>query len=181
MEIAVIVVDVINDFVSGVLGTKRALGIIPNIRRLLGFARERGVSVIYTNDSHVPSVDKEFEIWPPHAIAGTWGAQVVDELKPEEGDYVLKKKRYSAFFGTDLDMLLRELGVGTLTLVGLVTHICIQHTAADAFFRGYHVVIPEDCVEAPTGETHKSAIEFMKVNYGCEITSSGELIRKMEA
>ena len=183
MKIAVVVVDMINDFVTGALKCERASRIIPNIQRLLEFARKKRIPVIYTNDTHLPGIDEEFEIWPAHAVVGTKGAEVIDELKPEKGDYVIQKRRYSAFFGTYLDLLLRELKADTLVLVGLVTNVCIQNTAADAFFRGYRIIVPEDCVEALTEEAQKSAIEYMKTIYGCKITNvdelmGGELIRE---
>jgi len=179
MRMSVIVVDMLNDFVTGTLKCERALKIIPNIQRLLDFARKKKIPVIYVSDAHLPSVDEELELWPPHAIVGTKGAEVVEELKPVEGDYTLQKRRYSAFYETGLDPLLRELKVDTVVLVGLVTNVCIQHTAADAFFRGYRIIIPEDCVEAPTEETQKTAIKYLKVNYGSEITDVHELINSI--
>jgi len=178
VKAALIVVDMLNDFVTGALKCKRAPRIVPNIQRLLDFARKKGIPVIYANDTHLPSVDKEFDIWPPHAVVGTKGAEVIDELKPAKGDYIVQKRRYSAFYGTDLDLLLRELHVDTLILVGLVTNVCIQHTAADAFFRGYQIIVPEDCVETLTEETQKSGIEYLKTIYGCEITNMHELTKR---
>jgi len=178
VKTALIVVDMLNDFVTGVLKCERASRIIPNIQRLLDFARKKGVPVIYANDTHLLGVDKEFEIWPPHAVVGTKGAEVIDELKPVQGDYIIQKRRYSAFYGTDLDLLLRELYVDTLILVGLVTNVCIQHTAADAFFRGYQIIVPEDCVETLTEEAQKSGIEYLKMIYGCKITNVHELMKK---
>ncbi len=111
-------------------------------------------------------------------MIGTKGAEVIEELKPAGGDYVLQKRRYSAFFGTHLDLLLRELKVDTLVLVGLVTNVCIQNTAADAFFRAYGVIVPEDCVGALSEEAQKSGIEYMKTIYGSEITNVEDLIMK---
>ncbi len=178
MKTAVVVVDMINDFVIGALRNARASRIIPNIQRLLDFTRKKKTPVIYTNDTHLPGIDEEFEIWPQHALVGTKGAEVIEELKPVRGDYVLQKRRYSAFFGTHLDLLLRELKVDTLVLVGLVTNVCIQNTAADAFFRGYRVIVPEDCVEATSEEAHKSGVEYMKTIYGCEITKVDELMKR---
>lgn len=178
VKTAVIVVDMLNDFVTGALKCKRAKRIIPNIQRLLDFARKKRIPVIYTNDTHLPGIDEEFELWPAHALVGTKGAEVIDELKPEKGDYVIQKRRYSAFFGTHLDLLLRELKVDTLVLVGLGTNVCIQNTAADAFFRGYRIIVPEDCVEATTEEAHKNAIEYMKTIYGCKITNVDKLMKE---
>jgi nicotinamidase-related amidase len=178
VKTAVIVVDMINDFVTGALKNERASRIIPNIQRLLDFARKKELPVIYTNDTHLPGIDEEFEVWPQHALVGSRGAEVIGELKPMEEDYVIQKRRYSAFFGTYLDLLLRELKVDTLVLVGLVTNVCIQNTAADAFFRGYRVMVPEDCVESVDEEAHKAGIEYMKTIYGCKITNVDEVMRK---
>lgn len=173
---AVLVIDVINDFVTGVLGSERAAAIVPKIRDFLDQARNVRLPVIYISDSHLPEADREFDLWPAHAVEGTWGAQVVEEIKPEEGDYHLLKRRYSCFYATGLDALLRELGVGTVILTGLVTNICVQHTAADAFFRGYRVVVPRDCVEAPTDEAQRSSLGYMEEMYKAEITTSEALI-----
>jgi nicotinamidase-related amidase len=178
MKTAIVVVDMLNDFVTGALKNERASRIIPNIQRLLQFARKRKIPIIYTNDTHLPGIDEEFEVWPQHALVGTKGAEVIEELKPVKGDYVLQKRRYSAFFGTYLDLLLRELKVDTLVLVGLVTNVCIQNTAGDAFFRGYRVIVPEDCVEAINEEVHKAGIEYMKTIYGCKITNVDELTKR---
>jgi len=176
VKAAVLVIDVINDFVTGALGSNRAAAIVPRIRRLLERARGLGVPVIYVTDAHLPGADREFEVWPRHAEKGSEGARVLDEIRPLEGDHRIEKRRYSCFYATGLDALLRELGVDTVVLTGLVTHICIQHTAADAFFRGYRVVVPGDCVQAPTEEAHEASLRYMEEMYGAEVTSSEALI-----
>ena len=135
MKTAVIVIDMINDFVTGVFKSDRAAKIIPNIRALLNHARKYKVPIVYATDAHIPNVDPEFDVWGSHAVAGSWGAEIVDELKPHKGDFRVLKRKYSAFQGTDLDHLLREMKVDTVVLTGVVTDICIQHTAADAFFQ----------------------------------------------
>ena len=73
------------------------------------------------------------------------------------------------FLRTYLNLLLRELKVDPLVLVGLVTNVCIQNTAADAFFRGHRIIVLEDCVEAVNEEIHKAGTEHMKTIYGCKI------------
>jgi nicotinamidase-related amidase len=180
VKIAIVVIDMLNDFVTGSLKCERAPKIIPIIQCLLNFARKKGIPIIYTNDTHLLGIDEEFEVWPQHAVVGTKGAEVIGELKPKKGDYVIQKRRYSAFFGTYLDILLRELKVDTLVLVGLVTNVCIQNTAADAFFRGYRIIVPEDCVEAINEEAQKTAIEYMKTIYGCKITNVDELMERID-
>jgi len=168
----------INDFVTGAFKSKRAIKIIPNIKKLLKFARKQGISVIYVTDAHLPNVDHEFEVWGPHAQRGSWGAEIVNELKPEKDDFRVLKRKYSAFQGTDLEMLLHELKIDTLILTGVVTDICIQHTAADAFYRGYHIIVPKDCVEAVDQPTQDAAIRFLIKAYGSRITTTRELMKK---
>lgn len=175
---AVIVIDMLKDFVHGALKCERALKIIPNLKKLLDEARKKGISVIYANDAHLPEVDLEFKKWGPHAIKGTKGAEVIDELKPQKGDFIIEKRRYSAFYETGLDMLLRELNVDTVILTGLHTNICVKHTAADAFYRGYRIVIPEDCVTTFTEEDHQWGLKYEKEIYGAEITTSSKIIEK---
>jgi nicotinamidase-related amidase len=174
-KVAVLVIDVINDFVTGVLGSERAATIVPTISRLLNHARSVGWPVVYLTDDHLED-DREFDVWPRHAVKGTEGARIVEEIRPEEGDLHLPKRHYSCFYATGLYALLRELGVGTLVLTGLVTNICVQHTAADAFFRGYRVVVPRDCVEAPSDEAQRSSLSYMEEMYKAEITTSDALM-----
>lgn len=178
MRPVVIVIDMINDFVTGVFKSDRAVKIVPSIKTLLDYARKQKIPVVYATDAHRPMVDPEFDVWGRHAEAGSWGAEVIDELKPQRGDFRVFKRKYSAFQGTDLDQLLRELKIDTVILTGVVTDICILHTAADAFFRGYRIIVPEDCVEAADAATQEEALRFIKKAYGPEITTSKELMKK---
>jgi nicotinamidase-related amidase len=73
-------------------------------------------------------------------------------------------------------MLLREHGVDTVILTGLHTNICVRHTAADAFYRGYRVIVPTDAVEAFTAEDHEDGLEYLKKVYGAELSSVDELL-----
>ena len=152
---AIILVDMLNDFVTGQIKVKRGKAVIAPLQRLVIAARINDVPVIYSNDAHYPQDVEVTRKWGNHAIKGTSGAQVIPELKPEEGkDYIVEKRTYSGFFETGLDPLLRSLykgeGVKTVVLGGLHTHMCVRHTAADAFFRGYRIVIAKDGVEAFT-------------------------------
>src|SRR3990170_7795303 len=148
---AVIIVDMLNDFVTGKLEVDRAKHIIPNIKRLIEAARKNAVPVIYSNDAHYPQDVEVTRKWGKHAIKGTKGAEVIPELKPDKKDYVVEKRTYSGFYETGLDPLLRSLyggeGVKTVVLCGLHTHICVRHTAADAFFRGYGIIVTSDGVQ----------------------------------
>lgn len=175
MSSAILVIDMLNDFVTGKLKCDRAKNIIPNLKKLIEFAREKKVPVIYCNDSHL-SVDGELKLWGPHAIRGTEGAQVISELKPDENDFIVNKRTYSAFFETGLDPLLRDLGVDTVIITGLHTNICDRHTAADAFFRGYKIVVAKDAVEAFTEKDQVEGLEYLKANYKASIKTVNEII-----
>jgi len=179
MKVAIIVIDMLNDFIYGSLKCERVLKIIPNIKKLIEVGRENGIPIIYGNDSHLPNIDKEFDLWGPHAVKGTKGAEVIEELKPKNSDYVIEKRRYSTFYQTDLDLLLRELDIEGVILTGLHTNVCVRHTAADAFFRGYKIIIPKDCVEAFTEEDHVTGLDYLKKIYGAELTDSEEVIEKI--
>ena len=172
---AILVIDMENDFVTGSIKCDRAKAIIPNIKRLTEAARKHEVPVIYCNDAHLPS-DPCVKVWGIHALKGTEGAQVIPELKPTEKDYVLEKRRYSAFYETGLDPLLRDLGVDTVVITGVHTNCCDRHTAADAFFRSYKVIIAKDGVEAFTEKEHEEGLEYMKNIYHAEIQSVDEII-----
>jgi nicotinamidase-related amidase len=174
---AVIVIDMLNDFVTGKLKTDRAKHIIPNIKRLIQAARNNNIPVIYTNDAHLP-VDPELKKWGEHAMKGTEGAGVIPQLKPAKGDYVFEKRTYSGFFETGLDLLLREMGVDTMVLTGLDTNICVRHTAADAFFRGYKIVVPKDATEALSGQEYRQGLEYIRKVYDAEITETNDMVER---
>ena len=174
---ALIVIDMLNDFITGKLKTERAKHIIPNIKRLIQAARAADVPMIYANDAHLPA-DSELKKWGKHAMKGTRGAEVIPQLKPAKGDYVLDKRTYSGFFETGLDLLLREMGVDTIVLTGLDTNICVIHTAADAFFRGYKIVVTEDATEALSEQEYQEGLQYLKKVYDAEITETDEVIKR---
>jgi nicotinamidase-related amidase len=179
---AVIIIDMLNDFVTGDLKCERAKRIIPNIKKLIEAARVHNIPVIYSNDAHYPADVEVVEKWGKHAIKGTKGAEVILELKPAEKDYIAEKRTYSSFYETGLDPLLRSLyrgeGVKTVILCGLHTNICVRHTAADAFFRGYKIVIAKDGVEAFTQEDHEQGLKYLEYVYNAKIKTVDEIIKE---
>ena len=175
MTTAVLVIDMIKDFVTGKFENERAQAIVPNIKRLLEAARSSDKPVVYIHDSHPPG-DHEFDIWGQHAVSGSEGSEFISELEPKEGEPVLEKKKYSAFYETDLDSVLKDLRVDEVVLTGVLTHICVQHTAADAFFRGYDVTVPRGCVEDLSDEENQRSLEFVKDNYGAEVLGLEDLL-----
>jgi len=178
---AVIIIDMLNDFVTGDLKCERADRIIPNLKKLVEAARKHNIPVIYSNDAHFPEDAEVVHKWGKHAIKGTKGAEVIPELKPAKKDYIVEKRTYSGFYETGLDSLLRSLyrdeGVKTVILGGLHTNICVRHTAADAFFRGYKIIIAKDGVEAFTKEDHEQGLKYLEYVYNAKIMTVKEIAK----
>lgn len=175
---ALLVIDMLNDFITGPLGNDRGKAIVPEVAAIADDARKAGIPVIFCCDSHIRGVDKELELWGEHAMAGTPGAEIIPEMKVSGKDHVIPKRRYSGFFQTDLDLLLRELGADTVILTGLYTNMCVRHTAADAYMLGYNVVLAKDAVCSMTDEEYEAGIEYFKTSYAAEILSNKEIIKK---
>ncbi|HEY9289194.1 MAG TPA: isochorismatase family cysteine hydrolase [Candidatus Dormibacteraeota bacterium] len=142
-----IVVDVENGFCKeGNLASPRCDAVIPAVRRVVEERLEAGDHVIFTADTHDPD-DREFEIFPVHCVRGTREAEVVPELQPLlQRAALLRKRRYSAFFETDLETRLKTARPGQVTVVGVCTDICVLHTVADLRNRDYRVVVPRQAV-----------------------------------
>ncbi len=175
---AIIIVDMLNDFVTGSLKCDRAQRIIPHLMKLIDEARKNNIPVIYSNDAHIKGIDYELKLWGDHAIAGTEGAKVIPELEPKEGDFIIPKRRYSGFYGTDMEMLLGELGVDTVILTGMHAHMCVRHTAADAYYRGYNIIIPTDGVDSFTEEDYQAGLKYLKEVYGAVISDVDSITRE---
>jgi nicotinamidase-related amidase len=161
--------------VTGELACERAQLIIPNLEKLLDAAREADVPVFYVGDAHFAQ-DCELGVWGEHAIKGTEGAEVIPELEPQEGDYVLEKRTYSSFYETGLDDLLRANDVDRVLITGLHTHMCCRHSAAGAFFRGYDITVVEDGCQAFEEEDHQSGLEYMEEVYGADVRTTDEIV-----
>jgi nicotinamidase-related amidase len=138
--------------------------------------RAAGVPVIFTQEVHRRDlVDFGRELdgdESVHCLEGDPGTELVEELRPREGDYLIAKRRYSCFFGTDLEILLRGLDVQTLLLVGGLTDVCVHYTFADAHQWNYHVRVLEDCVLGSTDERHQASLSAMEyLQHGARRTS----------
>lgn len=177
---AVLVVDMLNDFVYGKLKCTRAKKIIPKIKSLLDVSREKGVPVFYCNDAHLKCDSYEFKLWGPHALKNTKGARIIDDLTPSSSDIVVPKRTYSAFYNTKLEDLLKKKfgnkGPDILIITGIHTNICVRHTAFDAFVRGYDIIIPEDGITSFQEQDHVTSLDYMKTNYGAKIIKTTQLI-----
>jgi len=151
---ALIVVDMQNDFVApgAPLETPAGRTMLPNLKRAIGFCREQGIPVIYTAHAHRRDgcdMGRFADLWPPirtrtGLVDGEPGIEIYPEIAPQADEIVIKKHRYSAFYGTDLEIILRGRGVETVIITGVTTENCCHATARDALFRDYKVVFLSD-------------------------------------
>jgi biuret amidohydrolase len=150
---AFIVVDMENDFVAPGAPLEKPAGraMLPHLRRALACCREHGIPVIYTTHAHRPGgcdlglLAGDLPIARGDALAdGTPGVAIFPAIAPRDGEIVITKHRFSAFYGTDLEIILRGLGVTTVVITGVTTENCCHATARDAFFRDFRVVFLSD-------------------------------------
>lgn len=163
MVTAVLVIDMLRGFLEEgfpLYCGKRARRIIPRVRRLMEKESAAGSAIFFICDRHTPD-DPEFQMFPPHCVAGTKEAEIIPELSGFRGT-IVPKRRYSAFYGTPLDHRLKHLGAERLILCGVCTDICVLHTAADARNRDYSVEVPTDCVAAMSVKAHRFALAHME-------------------
>jgi nicotinamidase/pyrazinamidase len=169
------VVDMLRGFLEEgyplYIGAK-ARGIIPRIQTLLEEEINTGARVFFICDNHEPD-DLEFKMFPPHCIAGTAEAEVIPELSAYPGE-IVSKKRYSGFYGTPLEAKLKKLKPEKLIICGVLTNICVLHTAADARNRDYDVEIPVACVASPDETAHRFALEHMEKVLGARLIQEVE-------
>jgi ureidoacrylate peracid hydrolase len=165
---AVVVVDMINEFLEDgglmVLPSGRAL--YQPIQELVDAAHTAGAKVVWLRDEHPDQSDPEFRKRSVHCLKGSWGTQVVDALKPGPDDTIMPKHTYSGFFGTPLHTTLQRMGVTTLVVTGVVTNICVRSTCHDAFFHGYDVLVPRECVSATSEREQESSLYDIDTHYG---------------
>ena len=164
---AIIVVDMQNDFVlpDAQMCVRGAFDTLPAIKKFLEYGRANNWAIIYAYRVHRPSgIDAElfrrhyFEEGKPFCIPGTKGAEVVEAIAPQPGDIEITKHRFSAFFGTDLDLVLRGLGVKNLYVTGTQYPNCIRSTAVDAMGYDYNTTVVTDCCSAASDEVAKANV-----------------------
>jgi len=159
-----LVIDVLNDFVSRWEPAKAAR-LVANTNALIGSCRAAGVPVIWVRQAFRPDLSDAFPEMRDKAISitieGTWGAEIDARLDRRDGDPEVVKKRYSAFFRTDLEETLAGLGVGEVILAGLNTHACIRMAAIDAYQRDLRVVIAADCIGSSDEDHAQVSMRYM--------------------
>lgn len=167
---ALVVIDITQDSLlpaetSGIalVGAPEA---VENSRRVLAAAREAQVPVIFVQELHRrDKVDFGRELDGAegvHCLEGSPGAHFLDDLRPQENEYYVPKRRYSAFFGTDLEILLKGLKVETLILVGFLTDVCVHYTGADAHQHDYHIRVVRECVAGSSLAAHQASLNALE-------------------
>lgn len=178
MTTALLVVDMLNDFLFGVLANPPAEAIVEPIAALIDAARDRhDWVVIYGNDAHRAG-DIELNQFGEHAMAGTHGAQVIEVLKPQDQDVIVPKRFYSAFSQTDLLATIQAHGVDQLVIAGQHTDCCVRHTSYDAFRARIPVTVTPDTTAVfgpgspePAEARQVRALDYLRTYYGVEVAS----------
>ncbi|CAN5675608.1 cysteine hydrolase [soil metagenome] len=163
-DIALLIVDMINDFEfeGGKKLFKNTCSIVEGVRDLKFRARRANVPVIYVNDG-LNRWSEDRDMFLETVLAGSAKAkEVVSEIRPMAGDYMIIKPQRSGFYGTSLGSLLLSLNVGRLIITGIATDICVLFTAHDAHMRGYSVSVPSDCAAAEADQFHRQALQLME-------------------
>lgn len=176
---ALLVIDELGD----PAGTPLEPVLLPAIQqtaKLTKAARAAGMPVIFTNDAHLPGIDRELALWGAHGIAGTPEAQTSPLLDPQPSDYVVEKRRYSGFFQTGLLLLLNELDVDTLICCGMDTNICVKHTVADAYFNNFNIIVVGDATATFLVGNQEEGLEYMKVCYAAKVVDTNEAVKLIE-
>ncbi len=165
MKTALILVDVINDFFhpQGKNFKPEYASTLTNILLLLQTARENRSVIVHAMEGHHPAareMDFEWKKLPPHCFLGEFDSEPVEGVNVQPTtEYVVRKRRFSGFFETDLNLLLREAGVERIVIVGVKTHVCVRATAQDGFAYGYRVVIPREAVNSNYKHLHEASLE----------------------
>ena len=164
---ALLVVDMVNDFFEegGTMVLPGGKSLYEPIAVLLEAARARDIPVFWLNQ-WLRENDTLFKKRVPHCIVDSWGAEIVEPLPQHPEDIVIHKRRYSGFFQTSLDLYLRERDIKHVIVAGVVTNICVRSTVNDAFFLGYDVIVPRDCVQATSPEHQETHLYDIHTHYG---------------
>lgn len=180
-DYALIIVDMQNDFIAEGAPIECPGGreIVPNIKRVKSWAKENNIPVFYTRETHrFQVVDYGLELEraePQHCLEGTPGVEIIEDLKPEDDDYVIVKRRYSGYYLTDLEVLMRAFNKNALIITGAATNVCVYATALDAMQRDVRVVVVSDGVAGTSVELHEAFLKNIDYVVG-DVVTIDELI-----
>lgn len=179
---ALLIVDMVKDFTDpeGLVFYPQNREILPRIKTVLETCRESGVLIVFLQHcNRKGKFDRKAANMRPNCIEGSGGEEIDSMLVvDEEKDYVIKKRRYSGFFGTDLDLVLRENGVKNVLVVGTKTNCCIRATITDAFYLDYDGYVISDCVATNSEVVNQVHLEDINKYLGTVIDSQ-ELFRRL--
>lgn len=179
---AILVVDMLYDFCDpkGAMCLPGAEKLYPIQNNIIKAARTSGMMIGWIVDAHRPGLKRDRELLKraPHCFEGTSGINVMRQLDKENDDLIFIKRRYSAFFGTDLDLTLRDNLIDTLIVFGVVTNICVRSTVHDAFFNGYQVVVPKDACAATGPREQESSLYDIATHFGV-VTESKDILHHL--
>jgi len=185
MNPALLIVDMQNDFIhskNSPVYVPPAKKIVPKIVKLLTACRKKKIPIVYTVTSHKKDrsdwalLDKKHN--RGYCIENTPGAETISEINPQEKEYIVRKRRYSAFYKTGLGRLLKRLKVKRLIVCGVTTSCCVSSTARDAYFRDYEVVVVSDAVSATHRDLHRAALKYFRENIGL-VLKTDEIIKSL--
>ncbi len=162
--------------------TEGGLAIIDNIKTLINAFRKAGRPVIYTKHVHHPDkIDAGIMgwWWEGMCLEGSPESDIHDALKPLPSEKIVSKHRYSAFYNTDMETILRCLKVEDIVITGIMTNMCCESTARDAYYRDYRVFFPADCTGSVSEQMHLAsllnlAFGFARITTAAEIKASVE-------
>jgi nicotinamidase-related amidase len=142
--------------------------------------RDSGLPVIWSQEVHRPDladIGRELDgSEGVHCVLGAHGTEIVAELVPRPDEHLIQKRRYSVFYGTDLDIILRGMGIRTLVLVGMLTNVCVHYTFVDAHQGDYVVRVLTDCVSGSSDDAHQAALEAMRYLQRDAWLTSGDVL-----
>ena len=165
MKPAIIVVDMLKDNLKESPRNpyfQAGKTIIPNLQRLLEKGRKKRFPIIFACDSFLQGDFIFGGKMKVHSLRGTKGAEVIDDLKPEPTDIILPKRRFSAFFKTDLDQTLRVLGVDTIVVTGITTEVCVLMTVMEGLSHDFSAILLEDCSASRDKEFHQGCLHLYR-------------------
>jgi len=185
---ALVVVDAQKGDQAGTPGIQTTSGRAERTARiieLVGTARRHGVPVVFIQEVHKPSlvdIGRELDgAEGPHAIEGEPATELVAGLDPRPDEFLIRKRRYSAFFATELDLVLRSYGTRTVLLVGGLTDVCIHYTAVDAHQHDYFVRVAVDAVGGSSQRAHDAALEAIRYMQRDALVTAADMAEAMAA
>jgi ureidoacrylate peracid hydrolase len=165
---ALLLIDLVNDYLEpqGAMPMPGTGPLLDVNRELAEVARRAGVLVVWLRPGHLEAEDGLFRKRIVHAVGESWGAQLHSALGVADAERVVRKRRYSGFFQTDLDLYLREHDIRRVVCTGVALNICVRSTVHDAFYLGYDVWVVRDACQATAPREEESSLYDIQTHFG---------------